>query len=64
MSVGNGNRLARWALISLTLIAISAIAGGIAVAYYHANVGAVIAVVTAAVGGIVAIAVKAVDKND
>ena len=54
-------RLAQWAVISLTVISVLGIAAGVVVAYFGSAVGAVIAVVTGAVGGIVAIVLR--DKS-
>jgi hypothetical protein len=50
--------IAAWAVISLTVISLAGILGGIAVAYFGAPVGAIVAVVTGAVGGIVAIVLR------
>lgn len=52
------DRSAEWAVILLAIIALAGIAGGIAVAYLGAPVGAVIAVATGAIGGIVAIVLR------
>ncbi len=56
------DRLAFWAVISLTVIAVVGILAGIAVGYLGQPIGAVAAVVTGAVGGIVAIVLRDIEK--
>jgi len=58
MTYETREKIAEWAIVSLTVISLVAIVAGIIIAYLGSEIGAVIAVVTGGVGGIVAIVLR------
>lgn len=64
MTNGDREKLAAGAVAALTLISVTGIVAGVAIAYLGSqDIGAVVAVVSAAIGGIVAIVLRDKSKS-
>lgn len=61
MTNGDKERLAAWAVLSLTFISVMAVVAGLALAWHGLEIEGVFAIVTGAVGGIVAIVLRKPD---